>query len=76
MRTSTLHAVTVGLIALGITAAMTDAKHRAAGVTADQIAAARMDGYRTGLTHAALGLLNPPAGGGTADNYARGKTDE
>lgn len=46
---------------------------RAAAVTPEQLAAAHADGYRTGLAHAALGLLTPPDGGADAPNsYARG----
>jgi hypothetical protein len=49
---------------------------RAADAGADQLAAARQDGYRTGLMHAALGLLGDPSDGGhtteAPTSYARG----
>jgi hypothetical protein len=46
---------------------------REATHAADALAAARAEGYRLGLAHAALGLLNPPDGGCTAPTHcARG----
>lgn len=52
---------------------------RAADVSLERMSAAHLDGYRMGLAHAALGLLDsPPSGGASAptpingNSYARG----
>lgn len=59
------------LVLLSALPVIVAAQVRRCGATADQIAAARNAGYRLGLTHAALGLLNSPDGG-TPNSYARG----
>lgn len=72
MSTRTFHIAATGiLVALPLIVAM---QTRRAAATAEQLAAARNSGYRTGLAHAALGILNAPPtdGGGTTPVYARG----
>lgn len=45
---------------------------RGSVITPEMLSAARLDGYRTGVAHAALGLLTPPDGGVQAPkSYAR-----
>lgn len=58
------------LIILSLPPILAAQKRRAAPY--EQIAAARNAGYRLGLMHAALGILEPTDGGGTTTSYARG----
>jgi hypothetical protein len=60
------------LIILSLPAVVAAQSRRVGDVRADQIAAARNAGYRTGLLHAALGILEPTDGGTRAGSYARG----
>jgi hypothetical protein len=60
LHTTTLTAAYGAIVTLALAAAITRA-HHATALSAERLAAARAAGYRQGLTHAALGLLETPA---------------
>lgn len=60
MHTTTLTAAYGAIVTLALAVAVTRARH-ATALSAERLAAERAAGYRQGLTHAALGLLNTPA---------------